>query len=439
MQVSVENTGGLERKLTVQVPGDEIDSKVASKLRELARTVRIKGFRPGRVPMSVVRQRYGKAARQEIVGETVQATLQQAIASENLRVASRPRLDSPPQDKDNGDVEFSAVVEVYPDIAQIDAAALEIERPEAVVNDTDVEEMLQTLREQRQTWEQVERTAEDGDQVIMEFAAESDDGRVPEEGTKRMSVVLGKSGFDKLEKALAKIPAGESKKVTLEFPEGFNEAKLAGKKAKAELKVVRVSQPKLPELDEAFIKTFGIESGDLDELKSEIRDNLERELKNAATSLLKVGLVDQLIKAVPDLEVPASVVRDEAASMAAQLLSQQGHQPDQALVQQLAASFTEPAEKRVRAGLLMGELAHQNGIRVDSNKVRSTIEAVASTYEEPSEVIQLYYGNPNLLQQVESSVLEEQVVDWALENAKVTPKEMSFQDVIAGATRRASE
>jgi trigger factor len=439
MQVSVENTGGLERKLTVQLPGEEIDTKVNSKLRELSKTVRIKGFRPGRVPLSVVRQRYGKQARQEIVGETIQASLQQAIADENLRVASRPRLDSAPEDMENGDVAFSAVVEVYPEVGTIDAAALEIERPEADVIEDDVDDMLKTLREQRQTWEEVERTAEEGDQVIMDFAAESDEGRVPEEGAKRMSVVFGKSGFDKLEKALAKIPAGESKKVTLEFPEGFNEAALAGKKAKAELAVIRVSQPKLPEVDEEFIKSFGIESGDVEELRTEIRGNLERELKNASTTLVKSSLVDQLVAAVPGLEVPQGVVREEAASMAAQLLSQQGQEPDQALVQQLAGSFVEPAEKRVRAGLLLGELAQQNGIRVDSNKVRQAIESVAGTYEEPSEVIQLYYGNPNLLQQVESSVLEEQVVDWALENAKVTPKEMSFQDVIAGATKRASE
>jgi trigger factor len=439
MHVSVENTGGLERKLTVQLPGEEIDNKVNSKLRELSKTVRIKGFRPGRVPLSVVRQRYGKQARQEIVGESIQSSLQQAIANENLRVASRPRLDSAPEDMENGDVAFSAVVEVYPEIGTIDAAALEVEQPEANVTEEDVDDMLKTLREQRQTWEEVERTAEEGDQVIMDFAAEGDEGRVPEEGSKRMSVVLGKSGFDKLEKALAKIPAGESKKVTLEFPEGFNEPALAGKKAKAELGVVRVSQPKLPEVDEEFITSFGIESGEIEELRTEIRGNLERELKNASTTLVKTSLVDQLIKAVPDLEVPQGVVREEAASMAAQLLSQQGQEPDQALVQQLAGSFVEPAEKRVRAGLLLGELAQQNGIRVDSNKVRQAIESVASTYEEPSEVIQLYYGNQNLLQQVESSVLEEQVVDWALENAKVTPKEMTFQDVIAGATKRASE
>ena len=209
MQVSVENTGGLERKLTVQIPGDEINGKVITKLRELSKQVRIKGFRPGRVPMSVVKQRYGKQARQEIVGETIQATLQQAIADEQLRPASMPRLDTPPEDKENGDLEFVAIIEVYPEIDDIDAAALDIEKPQAEVKADDVEEMLNTLRDQRKTWEEVERTAEEDDQIIIDFAAEGEEGRVPEEGYKRMSVVMGASGFDKLEKILAKIPAGD--------------------------------------------------------------------------------------------------------------------------------------------------------------------------------------------------------------------------------------
>ena len=433
MQVSVENTGGLERKLTVQLPGEEIDSKVNNKLRELSKTVRIKGFRPGRVPMSVVRQRYGKAARQEIVGETIQASLQQAIANENLRVASRPRLDSAPEDKENGDVEFSAVVEVYPEVGQIDAAALEVERPEASVTEDDVDDMLKTLREQRQTWEEVERTAGEGDQVIMDFAAEGDEGRVPAEGTKRMRVVLGKSGFDKLEKALAKIPAGESKKVTLEFPEGFNEPALAGKKAKAELAVVRVSQPKLPEVDEDFIKSFGIEDGEVGTLKKEIRGNLARELHQAVNTLLKARLIDVLLEARTDLEVPDSIVQQEATSMAAQATRSQGQAPDPAIVQ----AFMAPARERVKAGLLMGELARQNRIRIDAAKVRAAIETVANTYEQPAEVMQLYYGNQRLMEQVESSVLEEQVVDWVLENAKVTPRTMKFQEVITSATQAA--
>ena len=435
MQVSVENTGGLERKLTIQVPGEEIQQKVNGKLKELSKQVRIKGFRPGRVPMSVVKQRYGAQARQEIINDAMQGSIQQAITDEKLRPAGMPRLDAPPKDLDDGNIEFEVVIEVYPEIDDIDAAALSIEQPNAEVVDSDVDEMLKTLCEQRRTWEEVERAAQEGDQVVLDFAADGEEGRVPEEGYTRMSSIIGNSGFEELDKLLTGLEAGAEKKKKLEFPDGFREASLAGKKAKAEVKVVKVSEPKIPEIDEEFIKGFGIEDGKLESLKEEIRGNLQRELKQATTSLLKTRLVDELVKSVPELEVPNSIVKEEAASMAAQILSQQGQEPEQEMVFKLAEQFMGQAEQRVRAGLLMGELAQQNSIRVDGVKVREAIDTVASTYEQPDEVVQLYYSNQRLLQQVESSVLEEQVVDWALENAKVTPKEMSFQDVIAEATR----
>ena len=435
MQVSLENTGGLERKLTIQVPGDEIQEKVNAKLKELSKQVRIKGFRPGRVPMSVVKQRYGSQARQEILNDTMQNSIQQAITDEKLRPAGMPRLDAPPKDLESGDVEFEVMIEVYPEVDSIDAGALNIETPDSEVSDSDVDEMLKTLREQRQTWDEVERAAKEGDQVVLDFAAEGEEGRVPEEDYTRMSSTIGSSGFEELDKLLTGLEAGDEKKKKLEFPGGFREATLAGKKAKAEIKVVKVSEPNLPEVDEEFVKGFGVEDGTLEALKEEIRGNLERELKQASTSLLKNRLVEELVKAVPDLEVPNAIVREEAASMAAQILSSQGQEPEQEMVFKLAEQFMGQAEERVRAGLLMGELAQQNEIRVDGAKVREAIDTVASTYEQPAEVVQLYYSNQRLLQQVESSVLEEQVVDWVLENAKVTPKEMSFQDVIAEATR----
>jgi trigger factor len=434
MQVSVENTGALQRKLTVQVPDEEIQDKVNTKLRELSKQVRIKGFRPGRVPMSVVKQRYGKQVRQDVVTETMQESLQQAIRDEALRPASQPQVDVEPEGLTSGDLEFSAMIEVYPEIAAIDAAALEIDTPESEVTDADVDDMLHTLREQRQSWSPVERTAAAGDQVLLEYSADTDEGRVPEEDTHRLAIIFGDSGFETLEKAVAKIPPGETKSVKLDFPENFREAELAGRKAKVELKVVSVSEPVLPEVDEEFIRSFGIEDGELDSLKVEIRENLERELKQARTSMLKMELIEKLIATTPDLEVPTSLVREEAAMMAAQLASRQGQdEPDPQLVE----SFMAPAEKRVRGGLLMGELARQNDIRANAAKVRDAIEMVASTYEEPSEVVQLYYSNHRLLQQVETSVMEEQVVDWVLENAKVTPRKMKFQEVISGATQAA--
>lgn len=434
MQVSVENTGGLERRLRVQVPGQEIQDKVESKLKELSKQVRIKGFRPGRVPLSVVRQRYGKQVRQDILAETMQQRLQQAIRDEDLRPASVPRIDSEPENLPDGNVEFSALIEVYPEVGPIDVAGIELERPETEVTEQDVDEMLQTLRQQRKRWSDVERKARAGDRVLVDYSADTDGTRFPAEGEQRLAIVMGDSGFAALEQALAAIEPGQGETVDLQYPENFREPALAGKQASTALKVSKVSEPQVPEVDEAFIQSFGIEDGTLDSLKHEIRGNLERELKQAMNTLLKIRLVDALLQARSDLAVPEGMVREEARGMAQQLASRQGQErPDSKLVDALM----DQARERVRAGLLMGALAQQNGLQVDAGKVREAIESIAGTYEQPAEVMQLYYGNQRLMQQVESSVLEEQVVDWALENAKVTPKAMSFQEVIGSATQAA--
>jgi len=436
MQVSVENTSGLERRLTVTVPGQEIQGKVEAKLRELCKEVRIKGFRPGRVPMSVVKQRYGQQVRQDVLNETVQMSLQQAIQDEDLRPASIPSLEAEPKNEDGGDFEFSALLEVYPEIGELDVSAMDIERPDSEIKDADVDEMLDTLRKQRKAWNTVERMAETGDQVLLDYVAETEEGRVPPVGNQRFAVIMGESGFDQLEEVIVSLPAGEEKNIELTFPEDFREPALAGKNAKVDLTVVSVSEGSLPELDEEFIQGFGIEDGDLETFKVEIQNNLERELKKATSTVLKARLIEVLIKASPDLEVPVSIVRQEAAGMVGQILQSQGQQVEPEQMESLAEPFMEQAEGRVRAGLLLGELAQQNNIRVDPAKVREAVETAASTYEEPAEVVQLYYSNQQMMQQVESSVLEEQVVDWVLENAKVTPKEMSFQEVMDAATSR---
>jgi trigger factor len=293
--------------------------------------------------------------------------------------------------------------------------------------------MLQTLREQRKSWNVVERKAQAGDRILLEYAADAEEGRVPEEGTRRLAVIAGESGFDALEEALAALTAGETANVELAFPENFREPALAGKTAKTDLTLVSVAEAALPEVDEEFIKSFGIEDGQLDTLKEEIRGNLARELKQATNTVLKARLVDALLEIRSDLEVPEGIVRQEATGMAAQATRSQDKQPDPAIVQ----AFMDVARNRVKAGLLMGELARQNKIRIDAGKVREAIETVANTYEQPAEVMQLYYGNQRLMEQVESSVLEQQVVDWVLENAKVTPKAMHFQDVITRATQAA--
>jgi trigger factor len=431
MQVSVENTSALERRLTVQVPAGEIQEKVNSKLQEISKQVRIKGFRPGRGPMSVVRQRYGKQVREDVLNETMQSSLQQAIQDEELRPASMPRMDGEPADSAAGDLEFSALVEVYPELGTLDVSELEISSPDTEVTTDDVDDMLRTLREQRRSWEPVERTPETGDQVLIEYVAETAGGRVPEQGKQRLAVIIGESGFEELEKALGKLSAGEEKAVKLTFPVDYREPALAGQDATVELTAVSVSQGRLPEVDDEFVSGFGITEGGIETLREEIKANLERELKQASNSMMKLQVIDGLVETMPDLEVPESIVREEAANLAAQAAAMAGMEPEPGQIE----VFMDQARKRVRGGLLMGELAQQNSIRLDGARVRGAIETIADTYEQPDEVVQMYYGNQRLLQQVESSVLEEQVVDWVLENAKVSPKEMKFQDVISSAAQ----
>lgn len=432
MQVSVENTSALERRLTVEIPASDIQSKVETRLRELSKQVRIKGFRPGKAPMNVIRQRYGKQVRQEIVTEAMQTSLQEAIQTEELRPASMPRLE-PVSDADlENDIRFSALVEVYPELETVDVSTLKVERPEAEVTDADIDEMQETLQKQRIQWEAVDRTPEENDQVLVEYVAETDEGRVPPKGHQRLAIIMGDSGFEALEKAVAKMKAGDEKSAKLKFPDDYREPALAGKKAEVELKVTAVSESSVPEIDEEFVKSFGIESGDIEDLRKEIRANLERELKQARTSMVKVNLINGLIDAHPDLAVPESMVRNEATNMAAQASGSQEEAPDPALVE---ANMDE-ARRRVRGGLIMGELARQNEIRIDGARVREAIDSVAETYEQPDEVRQLYFGNQQLLQQVENAVLEEQVVDWVMDHADVQAKAMTFREVIEGASHR---
>ncbi len=435
MQVSVENTSAIEKRLKIQVPAEEVNKQIDARLREIGKQVKLKGFRPGRIPFSVLRQRYGSQATQEVIQQTAQVSLQQAIEQESLRLAANPRLENAPVlDKETG-LEINAIIEVFPELGEIDLAEISIERPTASVTDADVSEMLETLKKQRISWEDVERKPVEGDQALIEFVAETEDGRVPESGKQNMAVILGESGFEKLEKAVSKMSAGDEKKLKLEFPADYRDQALAGKKADVVLELVRVQEGTLPEVDEAFIKSFGVASGDAEELNGEIRNNLERELNQAINTQLKTQLADRLLEMHEDMQVPESIVINEANNMLRQML----HGAEIEITEEMLQHFMEPARKRVRSGLLLAELARQNEIQLDGGKVREAIEEIAQTYEEPREVVQMYYSDQRMLQAVENSVLENQVVDWVVNNAKVTDKSMSFQEAINAATQAAGQ
>ena len=429
MEVTVEKPSELQRRLTVKVPSEQIEQKMNARLKELGKQVKLKGFRPGRIPYKVLRQRYGKGVKQEVVSELVQQSLFEAIEKESLRPVSNPVLESPPDIAGSGDLEFTASIEVYPDLPAIDASSIEIQQPQTEVTSGDIDDMLETLREQRQTWVDIEDKPSEGNQVIVEFVAESDEGKVPAEGRQRLSLLMGSSGFEALEKAVAKMVAGASKKLKLTFPEEYADPLLAAKKASVDLEVIQVQRADKPEVDEEFIRSFAIESGSVEDLRVEVKGNLERELDQATKSYLKAQLASSLLKTHENLEVPSSMVRQEAENLRTRTAQSRGMEADAIPIE----PFMDSATTRVRSGMLLAEIARQNNVIIDGARVRKAIETLAETYEQPLEVVQMYYGNQQLLESVENLVLEEQVVDWVMEQAKVSEKAMAFKEVINAA------
>ena len=425
MQVSVEKTGDLERRMTVQVPGESIDSQISSRLDELRRQVRLKGFRPGKVPLNVVRQRYGKQVREEVIGQVMESSLQEAIGQEKLRVAGVSRLQPSSGLEFEGDFEFVAELEVFPELPEIDVSELSFERPVAEVAESDVDDMIDTLREQRREWEPVERAAGDGDRVRLSYVADLDGTRVPEQGQHELAPTLGKmKSFPELESALQGMSAGDNKTAELTFPEDYRYQALAGKTATVELSVKQVEGSDLPEVNDEFAALFGIDGG-VEQMRKDVRKNLERELRQGVASRLKVAVTDKLGERFMEVKLPRSSVVQEARQIAEQYAQQSGQEQLPPLEQ-----FMPSAEKRLRLGLLMGELARQNKIQIDQARVQKKLEEIADTYEEPAQIIEIYRADARLMDQLENLVLEEQVIDLVLDKAQVTDKPMSFKEAL---------
>lgn len=429
MQVSLENTANLERRMTVSLPAERLEGVVGARLREIARTANIKGFRKGKVPTKVIEQRFGPQVRNEAMGELIRESFAEAVREQQLRVAGNPQITAEQPDTDGG-LRFTATFEVVPDFGQIDPAKLKITRITSTVEESDVDTMIETLRQQRRSWEPVERAAQAGDLVLVETSATTADARIPAEGVERGATVLGSNVmYPELEARLAGMKAGDEAEVEVTFPENWRVAALAGKPAKVSLKVVRVSEAKLPEVDEAFIKSFGVKGGKLEVFRKEVRANLERELRGALMARLRAEVADKLIEAYAHVELPPRLVEAEAAALAA-AAEQQARQSGQTEVKFDPANFKEQARKRVAAGLLVGEVARQNDLKLDSKRLTETLQLIASTYEDPEQVIELYRNDPNLMAGLRNRVMEEQVIDWIAERAQHTEKQLTFQEAI---------
>lgn len=433
MQVSVESVGHLERRMTFRLPAERLESQVGGRLREMAKTARIKGFRPGKVPTKVVQQRYGEQVRAEILDGMLRESFDQAIRDNELRLAGSPRIE-PGADGDAAELAYVATFEVVPDFGEVDVAKLEVVRHIAEVSEADIDRMIENLRLQRRSWSAVTRAAAAGDAVDVETWSQVGDERLPAEGVERGVTVIGSAGmYPEVENALIGLTKDEEKSVDVSFPAEWRVPQLAGKSATVHLKAEQVSEPVLPDVDVAFIKSFGVKNGEMDQFRSDIRSNLERELKGALMNRLRREVGEQLIAAYADLEMPPKLVENEARAMvqqaAEQASQQQGRQvtpPDDAY-----QGLMDPARKRVLVGLLVGEVARRNELRLDPKRLNETMRLIASTYEEPDQVIELYRNDPQLMSGLQNRVMEEQVIDWIAERASHTDKAIPFQEAIA--------
>ena len=429
MQISVETTEGLERKLTIAIPVDRVDTAVNARLQEAAQTIRLNGFRQGKVPLKVVKNKFGKGVRQEVVGELMNQTYFEAIAQESLKPAGQPRIE--PTSIDEGkDVEFVAVFEVYPEIELPNFAAIKAERLVAEVSENDIDEMIETLRKQRQTWVPVERAAADGDMVNIDYVGKKGGEEFQGGKAAGQNLVLGSErmipGFEN--GVIGKV-AGDEFSLQLKFPDEYHSEELAGAEVEFELKLNTVSEQSLPEVNEDFFKSFGVEEGGIEAFREEVTNNMQREMKTASRNKLKATLTDALISDM-QVAIPAALMSNEIYQLKHQTVQQmgggQGFDP-QNMPDDL---FKEQAKRRVTLGLVLGEVISQQNIQADAGKVRAAVEELAATYESPEEVVKWYYSNEEQLKGIESSVLEDEVFDYIIEQAEVSDKEVSYQEVI---------
>ena len=421
MQVSIENVGKLGRKLTVRLPAQSLEDTVRTRIQEMGRSARLKGFRPGKVPTKVIEQRFGRQIRNEALSEMIGSSFQEAVSQEKLRPAVQPAIQTTGTPT-NGEIEYTAIFEVMPEIGQIEIAGLEIVKPTSSVSDADIDQMIETLRQQRRSFVPVERAARSGDMVLFEYAAQADGLRHPESGFDRVGAILGSGAFlAELENKLIGHKSGDEFSVDVSFPTDFREPALAGKTARTDIKIVRVQESHLPEVDEGFAASFGIKEGGIEKFREDVRANLERELKGVLMARLKSTTAEKLVDAYPEIDLPQSMIENDARALARQANAA----GDDAFIAYLPA-----ARKRVAAGFLLAELGRQNDVRLDSRRVSEALAMIASTYEEPEKVVELYTRDPQLMQGLQSRVLEDQVVEWVAEHAKLTEQQLSFNEVM---------
>ena len=434
MQVSIETTSGLERRLTVGVPAEQIDNRADERLKEAAKTIRINGFRKGKAPLKVIKKQYGEDVRQEILGDVINTSLQAAFVQEKVQPAGQPKIEIT-QFESGKDLEYAAVFEVYPEITLASFDDFSVEKLTADITEDNIDTMVESLRDQQATLTVVERAAADGDSVNLDYLGTKDGEEFAGGKAEKQDLVLGSSSMiPGFEEGVVGLSAGDQKTLSLSFPDDYHAEELKGAAVEFSVTVNSVSEKVLPAIDEELLKKFGAEHGDLTKFREDIKKNMVRELATSVKNKIKTSIMDQLLEA-NKVDMPSALIASETEALRNQMMQQFGgmqQNKDLDLKSLLPDEmFKEQADRRVGLGLLLSEVVKDNNLTVEADRVTSTIEELAATYDDPQEVINYYNQNPQLKSGIESSVLEDMVVDLILEKATVTEKTVSYEDAVS--------
>lgn len=430
MEVTVETTGTLERRMRVELPIGPIEKQVDSRLQKVGRTAKIKGFRPGKVPAKVVRQRFGKQVRKEVLNEVLQQSYSEAVMRENLNPAGGPKIET---EDDNGETfAFTATFEVMPEVKLENLEKIKIERPEVTISDKDVDDMLMKLRKQKATWEVVERKSGEGDRVVIDFVGKLSGEAFPGGEGKDYPIVLGAGQMlPDFEKGLKGVKAGDEKSFKVKFPKDYHAEDLAGKKVDFTVNVHRVEGEILPALDDEFARTFNVTEGGLKKFREDVRENMERESAQKVKSDVREQVMNALLESYP-LEIPVTLKHQEMHSLQREAMQRMGLQDAEQAPP--LSGFAATAKKRVALGLLLRQVITDKELKVDQAMVRASVEELCASYENSADMVEMYMSNPQVLQQVEPKVVEQQAIDWIVENGKTKAKKISFKEFMDART-----
>ena len=429
MQVSLETTEGLERKMTVEVPAEKVTSAIEAKLKNLTTQVKMSGFRPGKVPLRVVRQQYGKKVSQEVIAETMQSSYREAIIKEKLRPAGNPNIE-PVNLEANQNLKYTATFEVYPEITLADISTFEIETAEVDITESDIDNIVEKLRKQKMIWTEVDRKAKQDDQVTLNYVGKIDGEAFQGGSQENFTVVIGASNLlPAFEKQLVGVAKGDNKTFEITFPEDYMQKNIANKVASFEIDVLKVEEGELPEVNEELVKGFGIEDGKVETFRQQLKDNMMHELEQRKKVFQKNNVMECLFDEIK-LDVPIILIKQEIQSLREQAMSNMQMPDSSKLPEDVLPDdlFEEEAKKRISLGLIINEIVQKKDIKLDQDKVAEQLQVISAGYGKPDEVIQYYRNNREAMANVEMLVMEEQVVDYVLGEAKQKSKKFSFDE-----------